>query len=113
MTNPFGGNLMKKLQEMQAGIARTQEELKAMRIEGSAAGGLVTAVVNGQRDLIDVRITPEALADGDTEMLEDLVVAAVTAANEKAAQEVQEKMAAATGGMLPPGMDLNSLLGQG
>ena len=103
---------MKKLQEMQANLARVQEDLKELRIEGSAAGGLVTAVVNGHRDLMNLKIDPEALADGDVEMLEDLVVAAVTAANEAAAAEVKEKMASAAGGLLPPGVDLGGLLGQ-
>jgi len=104
--------LMKRLQEMQANLARVQEELKELRMEGSAAGGLVTAVVNGHRELVDLKITPEAFADGDLEMLEDLVVAAVTAANESAGETVKEKMASAAGGILPPGMDLSSLLGQ-
>jgi DNA-binding YbaB/EbfC family protein len=104
--------MLKKIQEMQANLARAQEELKELRVEGSAAGGLVTAVVNGHKELVNLRIEPDAVADGDVEMLEDLIVAAVASANEAAAARVQEKMAEAAGGLLPPGMDLNSLLGR-
>jgi len=113
MGNPLGGGMMKKIQEMQASMNRLQEELKELRVEGTAAGGLVTAVVNGHKELVDIKIAPEAVEDGDVEMLEDLIVAAVTSASEAAAGQSQEKMSELTGGMLPPGMDLGSLLGQG
>lgn len=113
MGNPFGGGMMKKIQEMQASMNRLQEELKELRVEGTAAGGLVTAVVNGHKELVDIKIAPEAVEDDDVEMLEDLIVAAVTSASEAAASQSQEKMSELTGGMLPPGMDLGSLLGQG
>ena len=103
--------MLKKIQEMQANLARAQEELKELRVEGSAAGGVVTAVVNGHKELVNIRIDPDVVADGDVEMLEDLIVAAVASANEAATASVQEKMAQAAGGILPPGMDLNSLLG--
>ena len=112
MANPLGGGMLKKIQEMQADMARVQQELKELRTEGSAAGGLVTAVVNGHHELVDIKIDREALAGDDLEMLEDLIVAAVAAANEAAASRIQDKMASAAGGLLPPGMDLGSLLGQ-
>ena len=70
------------------------------------------AVVNGERQLVDLSIAPEALADGDVEMLEDLIVAAVASAGEAAAAKARETMAGAAGGLLPPGLDLDSLLGQ-
>ena len=111
MPNPFDAGFLKKIQEVQANLARAQEELKDIRVEGTAAGGLVTAVVNGHKELIDIRIEPEALADDDLEMLEDLIVAAVSSAAGAAEEQAREKMAGLTGGMLPPGMDLGSLLG--
>jgi DNA-binding YbaB/EbfC family protein len=104
--------MLKKVQEMQANMARVQQELKELRVEGSAAGGLVTATVNGHREVVDVKIDPDAIADDDLEMLEDLIVAAVAAANEAAAGQIQDRMSSAAGGLLPPGMDLGSLLGQ-
>ncbi len=108
----FDAGLLKKLQEVQQNVARAQEELKNLQAEGSAAGGLVRAVVNGHRELIDLKIDPEAIADGDVEMLEDLIVAAVASAGEAAAAKAQQTMAGAAGGLLPPGLDLDSLLGQ-
>jgi DNA-binding YbaB/EbfC family protein len=112
MTNPFEAGMMKKIQQLQADIAKAQEELKNIRVEGTAAGGLVTAVVNGQRELIDIKIEREALADDDLEMLEDLIVAAVAGATEEATRKAQEVMAGAAGGLLPPGLNLDSLLGR-
>jgi DNA-binding YbaB/EbfC family protein len=110
--NPFDPGFMKKLQEVQQNMTRAQDELKNVTAEGSAAGGLVKAVVNGQRELVDITIDPEALTDGDVEMLEDLIVAAVAGAGEAAMAKAQEAMAGAAGGLLPPGLDLDSLLGQ-
>lgn len=112
MANPFEAGMMKKVQQLQGDIARAQEELKNIRVEGTAAGGLVTAVVNGLRELIDIKIEKEALADDDLEMLEDLIVAAVAGATEEATRKSQEVMAGAAGGMLPPGLNLDSLLGR-
>ncbi|MCK4771668.1 MAG: YbaB/EbfC family nucleoid-associated protein [Candidatus Latescibacteria bacterium] len=111
MTNPFEAGFLKKIQQFQADIARAQEELKNIRVEGTAAGGLVRATVNGQRELVDIKIGKEALADDDIEMLEDLIVAAVAGANEEAARKAQEVMAGAAGGILPPGLNLDGLLG--
>jgi DNA-binding YbaB/EbfC family protein len=112
MANPFEAGMMKKIQQLQADIAKAQEELKNIQVEGRAAGGLVTAVVNGQRELLDIKIEKEALADDDLEMLEDLIVAAVAGAMEEATTKAQEVMTGAAGGMLPPGLNLDGLLGR-
>ncbi len=111
MANPFDAGFLKKIQEVQANLARAQEELRGLRIEGTAAGGLVKAVVNGHKELVDIKIDPETVAEGDVEMLEDLVVAAVASAAEAAEAKARETMSGATGGILPPGMNLDSLLG--
>ncbi len=68
-------NLMAQAQRMQADLARLQDELAGARIEGGT--GAVKAVVNGQGELIDLHISPDALADSDASLLEDLVMAAV------------------------------------
>lgn len=112
MANPFEAGFLKKIQQLQADIARAQEELNNIRVEGSAAGGLVRAVMNGQRELVDIKIEREALADDDIEMLEDLVVAAVASAAEEAGRRAREMMAGAAGDILPPGLNLDSLLGR-
>lgn len=97
------GNLMASLlqqaKQVQERIEELQGELAALRIEGQAGGGMVTVVVNGQQELISVKIDPQLIAE-DIEMVEDLVVAAVRQAMEKSKEESQQKVNAVTGGML-------------
>ncbi len=97
------GNLMASLlqqaKQVQEKIEELQGELAALRIEGQAGGGMVTVVVNGQQELISVKIDPQLIAE-DVEMVEDLVVAAVRQAMEKSKEESQQKVNAVTGGML-------------
>ena len=98
------GDLMKQAQQMQAEMARLQEEAGARRVEGSAGGGLVTVVANGRGDLVSVRIDPEAAAE-DREMLQDLIVAAANDALRKARDLVSQEMGRMVGGLgLPPGL---------
>jgi len=104
MTNM--NQLMKQVQKMQAQMEKLQEELENETVEGSAGGGMVRAVVNGKRDLIEVKIDPEVVNPDETEMLEELIVAAVTQATEKAAQLQSESMAKLTGGLPLPGMGM-------
>lgn len=96
--------LMKQVQKMQAQMEKLQEELENETVEGSAGGGMVRAVVNGKRDLIEVKIDPEVVNPDETEMLEELIVAAVTQATEKAMELQSERMASLTGGLPLPGM---------
>jgi hypothetical protein len=85
-------------------MEQLQDELLEKRVEGSAGGGMVTAVVNGKGDMVDVKIDPETVDPDDVEILEDLIVAAVNQAREKAQQLAQEEMRKITGGILPQGM---------
>lgn len=96
-------NLMKQAQQMQAQMARMQEELEVKEFEGTA-GGVVTAVVNGKKELKSINIKPEAVDPDDVEMLEDLVLTAVNNAMKIAADEAENKMGKLTGGMNIPGM---------
>ena len=103
MTNPQQ-NMMRQLQQMQARMAKVQEELAAMSITGSAGGGVVTVTVDGQQNVRDVRIEPEALEEG-AEMLSDLVLAAVNEAMEQSRQRAASEMGQLTAGLgLPPGL---------
>ncbi len=98
------GDLMKQAQRMQAEMERLQEEVSARRVEGSAGGGLVTAVANGRGELISVRIDPEAAAE-EREMLQDLIVAAANDALRKARDLMTQEMGRVVGGLgLPPGL---------
>lgn len=96
--------LMKQAQEMQKNMGKVQEELKDMVMEGTAGGGMVTATVNGQQDLLAIKIDPEVVSKDDVGMLEDLVVAAVQEATRKAREMAQQHMQKATGGLGLPGM---------
>jgi hypothetical protein len=99
---------LKQLQKMQKELAdrmeRVQEELKAKTVEASAGGGIVTATANGAQELVAVKIKPEAIDADDIEMLEDLVVAAVNLAMEKAKELNQDEMSKVTGGLKLPGL---------
>ena len=96
MKIPGGGGLQRQLMKQ---IEKMQEELEAMRIEGSAGGGVVTAVANGSGELIELKISPEAVDPSDVEMLQDLVLAAVRDALDKSRQIQQDKMGGVMGGM--------------
>ncbi|MGL4654932.1 MAG: YbaB/EbfC family nucleoid-associated protein [Sarcina sp.] len=96
-------NLMKQAQQMQAQMQRMQEELENKEYEGTA-GGVVTAIVTGKKELKAINIKPEAVDPDDVEMLEDLVLTAVNNAMRIAGDEAENKMGKLTGGMNIPGM---------
>lgn len=98
------GKLFKQAQQMQQKLGSIQAKLAEMEVEGTAGGEMVKAVVNGKKDLLSVSINPEVIDPEEAGMLEDLVVAAVRQALEKAEQTAQEEMSALTGGMQLPGL---------
>ena len=91
--------MLQQAKQVQEKIEELQSELAALRIEGRAGGGLVTAMVNGQQELLTIRLD-ESLQREDLELLEDLIVAAVGQALKKSREESQTKMNSLTGGML-------------
>ena len=97
---PKGGmkNIIKKAQELQNQMEKAQQELNTIEIEGQAGGGMVTAKVNGHKELISLDIEPEILKE-DKEMIEDLILAAVNQALQNAGKAAEEKMNSITGGM--------------
>jgi hypothetical protein len=98
------GNLQKMAMQMQRDMARIEEELHEARLDGSAGGGVVRAVVTGKQELIELTIDPAAVDPADVEMLQDLVVAAVNDALRAARGLSESKMAGVTGGLRLPGM---------
>lgn len=98
------GNIMKQAQQMQRRMAEMQEELENKRVEASAGGGMVTAVVNGKQQLLELKIEPTAVDPEDVEMLQDLVTAAVNEAIKQSQQMAQDEMSKITGGMNIPGL---------
>jgi DNA-binding YbaB/EbfC family protein len=97
-------NFQRLAMQMQQDLLRIQQELVDARVEGSAGGGVVNAVVNGKGDLVSVKVDPSAVDPSDVDMLQDLIVAAVTEAQRNAHEMEQARMSAATGGLRLPGM---------
>jgi DNA-binding YbaB/EbfC family protein len=91
--------LMKQAQKMQQQLQDAQAELADAQIQGSAGGGLVSATVTGNGELLSVTIDPSAVDPADVETLQDLVVAAVRDATRQAGELAAEKMGPLTGGM--------------
>ena len=98
------GNLLKQAQEMQARIAKIQEELEKKTVEGSAGGGMVQVTVNGQFNVSQVKIDPAVISSEEKEMLEDLILAAVNDGMRKAREMVSAEMSKVTGGFKIPGL---------
>ena len=96
--------MMKQAQKMQSKMEKKQEELKKETVEASAGGGVVTVVVNGGQEVVDIDIDPEVLDPEDIEMLEDLVLAATNEAMTKAKDMMEQEMGQLTGGLNIPGM---------
>jgi DNA-binding YbaB/EbfC family protein len=97
--------IMRQAQEMQGKAAEMQERLGKMQVEGTAGGGMVTVKASGQQKILGVTVDVSLLADGDKEMLEDLIVAAVNSALDKAKALASEEMSKLTGDMNIPGME--------
>jgi DNA-binding YbaB/EbfC family protein len=106
----FGGmgnmnQMMKKVQKLQADMAKMQEELKKRTLEATAGGGAVKVVITGEKQLQSIKIDPSAVDPQDVEMLEDLVLAAVNEAIKKVDDMMSQEMGKLTGGLnLPPGL---------
>ena len=96
--------MMAQLGKMQEQMERTQEELKTLYVENSAGGGAVTVKMSGALDVAEIVIKPEAIDPDDPEMLQDLLVSAVTGAIAAAQDLQQQKMMGSMGGL--PGLGL-------
>ncbi|AYV68769.1 nucleoid-associated protein, YbaB/EbfC family [Niallia circulans] len=97
-------NMMKQMQKMQKKMAEAQEQLGEEKIEGTAGGGMVTVVVSGHKEIIDVIIKEEVVDPEDVEMLQDLVLAATNDALKKADELTNSTMGQFTKGLNLPGM---------
>jgi len=94
--------MMKQAQQMQEDM---QRELQQTRVEASAGGGMIHISMNGAKELLDIKIDPEAVKGGDVEMLQDLITAAFNEATRKADEAVKGKLGSKLGGMgLPDGL---------
>jgi DNA-binding YbaB/EbfC family protein len=101
---PDLGNLMNLAQKLQGDVAKMQDELARMECEASSGGGMVTARVNGEYQLVSIKIDAEVIDPKDAGMLQDLIVAAVNQAMTKMRDLAQKEMSKLTGGLNIPGM---------
>lgn len=104
-----GGNsqaaMMKKIQDMQAEMARTQQEVEEAEYSASAGGGAVEVRVNGKHEVLEVKIQPDVVDPDDVEILSDMIMAATNEAIRKAIDTMEQKMGNVTSGLgLPAGL---------
>ncbi|MFO0907236.1 MAG: YbaB/EbfC family nucleoid-associated protein [Isosphaeraceae bacterium] len=106
MFNNLGNlaDLMRNAGKIQEAVQRATESLGQVVVEASAGGGVVTARANGRLELVGIRIDPKLLADGDAELLEDLVSAAVNQALMKAREAAAQSLSKVAGGLPIPGL---------
>ena len=100
------GNIMRQAQKMQEKLAEMQKELGTRTCEATAGGGMVVVVVNGNQELVSIRIDPSVVDPDDIEMLQDLIVAAVNEGFRRSKSMVNEEMSKLTSGL---GVDLPGL----
>lgn len=100
MKFPGGFNMDAMMKQAQAMQQKMQKEMDELRVEASAGGGVVSVQMKGNHEIVALKIDPEAVKDGDVEMLQDMILAAVNEANRK----IDEAMKGKLGGMLPPGL---------
>lgn len=98
------GDLQRMAREMQANMAKAQEELAAATVEGSAGGGAVVVVLTGTQECKSVKIQKDAVDPDDVETLQDLVLAAYTDALKKSRELAAQRLGGVTGGLKIPGM---------
>ena len=98
------GDLQKMAREMQANMAKAQEELAAATVEGTAGGGAVVIVLTGTQDVRSIKIQKDAVDPEDVETLQDLVLAAFTDALKKSRELAAQRLGGVTGGLKIPGM---------
>ena len=93
--------MMKQAQQMQA---RMQKQMEEMRVEATAGGGMVTVTMSGAKQVLSLKIDPEAVSKEDVEMLQDLILAALNDAQRKVDEALQQQMSGMMGGLKIPGL---------
>jgi nucleoid-associated protein EbfC len=100
MKFPGGMNIQQMMKQAQAMQEKMAKEMESLVVDATAGGGVVTVKMRGSKEVESITIDPEAVKDGDVEMLQDLIVAAFNEAGRKIDEAMQSKL----GGMLPPGL---------
>ena len=94
--------ILQQAKKMQDRLVKLQEEMGDKTVEAQSGGGMVTCVVNGRQEVVSLKISPEVLEEKDSELLEDLIMAAVNEGLNRSREMVQEEMSKVTGGMQMP-----------
>ncbi|OPY02518.1 MAG: Nucleoid-associated protein [Syntrophorhabdus sp. PtaB.Bin184] len=94
--------ILQQAKKMQDRLMKLQEEMADKTVEAQSGGGMVSCVVNGRQEVVSLKISPEVLEEKDSELLEDLIVAAVNEGLDRSREMVQEEMSKVTGGMQMP-----------
>lgn len=97
-------SVIKQAQKMQEEMERVQQETEEEKVEATSGGGAVKVVINGKRELVSIKLDPDAVDPDDVETLEDLIIAAVNEGVKKAEEMMTERMSAVTGGLNIPGL---------
>jgi DNA-binding YbaB/EbfC family protein len=100
MKFPGGMNMQQMMKQAQQMQEKMHKEMEEMVVDATAGGGVVTVQMRGTKEVESIKIDPETVKEGDVEMLQDLIVAAVNEAGRKIDEAMQSKL----GGMLPPGL---------
>jgi len=103
VSTPDMNEMLKQAQRVQERMAELQRDLVSRRYEASSGGGMATAVVSGQLRVLELHIEPTLVSGGDRSMIEDLAIAAINAALEKAQASVQQELQQLQGSMMMPG----------
>jgi DNA-binding YbaB/EbfC family protein len=97
-------SILRQAQQLQAKLAKAQEELGSITVEATSGGGAVKVVIDGHQKVHSVEISPEAVEAGDIELLQDLVMSAVNEAVTKSQELVNKHLSSLTGGLNIPGL---------
>ncbi len=97
-------SIVRQAQKMQSQITKIQEDIGKKKVEASTGGGMVTAVVNGNSELVSIKINPEVVNPEDVEILEEMVAGAVRQAMETASEMMNTEIEKVTGGLNIPGL---------
>jgi DNA-binding YbaB/EbfC family protein len=97
-------NIQKMMKDLQRMQSQLQGEIEVMELEATAGGGAVTARMNGKKELVALKLAPEAITPDDPEMMQDLILAAVNEAGRKVDAEIQKKTQGLSAGLKLPGL---------
>ena len=104
MKFPGGFNIQQMMKQAQTMQEKMSKEMEELRVDASAGGGVVNITMKGNHEILSLKIDPEAVKEGDVEMLQDMILAAINEANRKVDEAMQGQLGNMTGGLKIPGL---------